>query len=86
MRLVPGRGRLQLLCWMRGHDSIVKFEKDRIYLECLSCGYTSAGWPIGEIPQGRTRREPEAVAKGAIVRNRARGNVRAGARFFSFVR
>lgn len=36
----------KLLCRMRGHVWIVKFNPDRIYLECLECQRETTGWEI----------------------------------------
>ena len=35
------------LCGVRGHDGMVRFEHDRMFLKCFSCGYESPGWTIG---------------------------------------
>ena len=37
----------QLMCGVRGHDSVLQFERDRIALRCLNCGHQTAGWQIG---------------------------------------
>ena len=34
----------QLICALRGHEEYLHFEKNRVYLECVSCGYESPGW------------------------------------------
>jgi hypothetical protein len=34
----------QLICALRGHEEYLRFEKNRVYLECVSCGYESPGW------------------------------------------
>ena len=36
----------QLLCGIGGHDLVMHFEQDRISLECLHCGYQTAGWSL----------------------------------------
>ena len=36
----------QSLCAMHGHDSMVQFERDRMFLRCTSCGHESPGWAI----------------------------------------
>jgi hypothetical protein len=38
----------RLVCAFRGHQDYLHFEKDRVYLECVSCGYESPGWTIGK--------------------------------------
>lgn len=40
----------QTFCGMQGHDSMVQFERDRMFLRCDSCGHESPGWTIDETP------------------------------------
>ncbi len=40
----------QALCSLHGHDSLLQFEHDRMFLRCTSCGYETPGW---EIPHNR---------------------------------
>jgi hypothetical protein len=42
---VVGRVR-EGLCGLHGHDNLVQFETDRIFLRCASCGHESPGWAI----------------------------------------
>jgi hypothetical protein len=37
----------QSLCGLHGHDSLLHFEHDRMYLRCTSCGHETPGWAIG---------------------------------------
>lgn len=48
-------GRLgQMLCGMRGHDSVLHFEGNRVMMRCTSCGYDTPGWEIsGRGPRRR---------------------------------
>jgi hypothetical protein len=48
-------GRLgQLLCGMRGHDSVLHFEGNRVMMRCTSCGHDTPGWEItGRGPRRR---------------------------------
>ncbi|NUR56606.1 MAG: hypothetical protein HOQ29_19360 [Acidobacteria bacterium] len=48
-------GRLgQLLCGIRGHDSVLHFEGNRVMMRCTSCGHDSPGWEIsGRAPRKR---------------------------------
>lgn len=40
-------GRLgQLVCGMRGHDSVLHFEGKRVMMRCTSCGHDTPGWEI----------------------------------------
>jgi hypothetical protein len=36
----------RLLCAWRGHEDYLHFEKNRVYLECVTCGHESPGWTI----------------------------------------
>jgi hypothetical protein len=44
-------------CGLRGHDSMMQFEKDRVFLQCSSCGHESPGWALTEAP-------PKVVLRG----------------------
>ncbi len=48
-------GRLgQLFCGLRGHDSVLHFEGNRVNMRCTSCGYDTPGWEIsGRGPRRR---------------------------------
>jgi hypothetical protein len=37
----------RLPCVFRGHNSVLCFERDRLSLRCLSCGYRTTGWSLG---------------------------------------
>ena len=36
----------RLVCVIRGHEDYLHFEKDRMYLQCVACGYASPGWSM----------------------------------------
>jgi len=36
----------RMLCALGGHDSVFCFERDRLSLRCLSCGYRTSGWRL----------------------------------------
>jgi len=38
----------QLLCGLHGHDTLLQFEQDRMFLRCVSCGHETPGWMIDE--------------------------------------
>src|SRR6476660_7141489 len=41
-------GRLgQMMCGLRGHDSVLHFEGKRVMMRCTSCGHNSPGWEVG---------------------------------------
>jgi hypothetical protein len=48
-------GRLgQVFCGLRGHDSVLHFESNRVNMRCTSCGHDSPGWEItGRGPRRR---------------------------------
>ncbi len=37
-----------MLCGLHGHDSLLHFDQNRIYLRCASCGYETPGWELDE--------------------------------------
>lgn len=36
----------QMMCGLHGHDAVLHFERNRLSLQCLSCGLESPGWAI----------------------------------------
>jgi hypothetical protein len=44
-------------CGLSGHDNLMHFEKERLYLQCASCGHESPGWALTEAP-------PKVVLRG----------------------
>lgn len=36
----------RLMCGLRGHDSVLRYERYRLSLRCLSCGHETAGWVL----------------------------------------
>jgi len=46
--VVWAMGRIgQLFCGLRGHDSVLHFESNRVNMRCTSCGHDTPGWEIG---------------------------------------
>ena len=44
----------QLMCGIRGHDSVLHFEGRRVMMRCTSCGHDTPGWEIsGRGPRKR---------------------------------
>jgi hypothetical protein len=44
----------QVLCGLRGHDSVLHFEGNRVMMRCTSCGHDTPGWEItGSGPRKR---------------------------------
>ena len=36
----------RLICALRGHEDFLRFEKNRVYLQCIECGHESPGWTV----------------------------------------
>ena len=56
----------QMFCGMHGHDNLLQFERDRMFLRCVSCGHESPGWELTETPPTVT--EVGDASRHAIVR------------------
>src|SRR4051812_27965144 len=60
----------QVVCAIHGHDHLLQFEQDRMFLRCASCGHESPGWELSETPptvtiRGDARRH--AIARPQLV-------------------
>ena len=42
----------EAFCGLHGHDSLLQFQPDRLFLKCVSCGHESPGWKLYEMPPG----------------------------------
>jgi hypothetical protein len=40
----------QLLCGLHGHDTMLQFGQERMFLRCVSCGHESPGWELADAP------------------------------------
>ena len=63
----------QLFCGLRGHDTLLHFEDERMSLRCVSCGHETPGWELNEVPptvtvRGDARRH--AIARPQLVSTR----------------
>ena len=38
----------QMLCGLHGHDTLLQFQEDRMFLRCVSCGHETPGWEVSE--------------------------------------
>ena len=38
----------QAFCGLHGHDSLLQFAEDRMFLRCVSCGHESPGWKVAD--------------------------------------
>jgi hypothetical protein len=58
----------QLLCGLRGHDSVLHFERNRVNMRCTSCGHDTPGWGnqrTRPAPPLRRRRAPALAYQAA---------------------
>jgi len=46
----------QMFCGLHGHDTLLQFEQDRMFLRCVSCGHQTPGWELNETPPTVTLR------------------------------
>lgn len=47
-------------CSLRGHDNLLHFDQNRMFLRCTSCGHETPGWEIEENrPRLRFHGDPE---------------------------
>jgi hypothetical protein len=40
-------------CLVRGHDLVMQYDKNRLALRCLACGYRTRGWALNDPPPQR---------------------------------
>jgi len=40
----------EAFCGLHGHDNLLQFQRDRMFLKCFSCGHESPGWELNETP------------------------------------
>ena len=40
----------QMFCGFHGHDNLTQYDRDRVFLKCVSCGHESPGWELTEAP------------------------------------
>jgi len=45
-----------MYCGLHGHDTLLQFEQDRMFLRCASCGHQTPGWELNEAPPTVTLR------------------------------
>ena len=46
----------QMFCGLHGHDNLLQFEQERMFLKCVSCGHQTPGWSLTEAPPTVTAR------------------------------
>jgi hypothetical protein len=58
----------QAFCGLHGHDHLLQFEQDRMYLKCVSCGHASSGWELADTRPPTMTSVREGVRRPALVR------------------
>ena len=51
----------RVVCLVRGHELVMQFDHRRLSLRCLSCGYRTPGWAVGELPATRRNNDVDVV-------------------------
>jgi hypothetical protein len=59
----------QMLCGLHGHDSLLQFEQERMFLRCVSCGHETPGWDLHEAPPtvALPKSTPAAIAQPQLI-------------------
>jgi hypothetical protein len=60
----------EAFCGLHGHDNLLQFQRDRMFLKCVSCGHESPGWELNETPPtvvARVHTRRAAVAKPRVL-------------------
>jgi len=63
----------QMFCGLHGHDTMLHFEQERMFLRCVSCGHETPGWELNETPPTMTIRgdaRRHALARPQLIRAR----------------
>ena len=43
----------QMFCGLQGHDNMLQFEHEHLYLRCTSCGHQTPGWRLSDLAPAR---------------------------------
>jgi hypothetical protein len=43
-------GLRHLVCGLHGHETLLQFERGRMFLRCVSCGHETPGWELSDVP------------------------------------
>jgi hypothetical protein len=54
-----------LVCGMHGHDSVLQYERNRMFLRCTSCGHETPGWEVTPAAFQMRRAEPRPARAAA---------------------
>ena len=63
----------QAYCGLHGHDTMLRFEEERMSLRCVSCGHETPGWELNETRPTVTMRgdnRRHAMVRPQLVRER----------------
>jgi hypothetical protein len=60
----------QVLCGLHGHDSLLQFQQDRMFLRCVSCGHETPGWEVSERVSVPVRAPKPALQSGLVSERR----------------
>jgi hypothetical protein len=60
----------QMLCGLHGHDSLLQFRQDRMFLRCVSCGHETPGWEVSETAPATARRRATPKLQPQLIRER----------------
>ena len=56
----------QTCCGLSGHDALLKFGRNRMFLQCASCGHESPGWELNETTAPRITLRGDARRLGLM--------------------
>jgi len=54
-----------VVCGLHGHDSILQYERNRLFLCCTSCGHESPGWEVTPRTFAMKRRTDPVIGRPA---------------------
>ena len=60
----------QMLCGMHGHDALLQFQQDRMFLRCASCGHETPGWEVCDAPPAARRPQTTPALRPQLIRER----------------
>ena len=55
-----------IVCGLHGHDSILQYERDRLFLVCTSCGHETPGWEVTPRTFAMKRRTDPKPARPSV--------------------
>ena len=60
----------QMLCGLHGHDTLLQFQRDRMFLRCASCGHETPGWEVSDAPSAARRPQTTPALRPQLIRER----------------